>query len=122
MNGKGYTIKHEIYNLIIGILREAKSPMSTSGLFREAGLNCPKSPVPEYNQVSWMQGIFYIADKTIAVNTLNGYLWMAVCGIGWAAPGGILLGWALNKNISSRQWIMRFFMLMLLLMVSAGLI
>ena len=65
--------------------------------------------------VSWMQGIFYVADKTIAVNTLNGYLWMAVCGIGWAAPGGILLGWALNKNISSRQWIMRFFMLMLLL-------
>jgi hypothetical protein len=57
MSGKGYTIKHEIYNLIIGILREAKSPMSTSGLFREAGLNCPKSPVPEYNQVSWMQGI-----------------------------------------------------------------
>ena len=65
--------------------------------------------------VSWMQGVFYVADKTISVDPLNGYLWMAICGIGWAAPGGILLGWALNNNISSRQWIMRFFMLMLLL-------
>ena len=57
MSGKGYTIKQEIYNLIIGILQEAKTTMSTSALFRESGLNCPKSQVPEYNQVSWMQGI-----------------------------------------------------------------
>jgi hypothetical protein len=68
MSGKGYTIKHEIYNLIIGILREAKSPMSTSALFRESGLNCPKSSVPEYNQVSWMQGIL---DEMEAKDLIN---------------------------------------------------
>ena len=57
--------------------------------------------------VSWIQGIFYVGDGTIAIAPSVGYIWLILCGIGWAAPGGILLGWALGERVSIRNWVIR---------------
>ena len=67
--------------------------------------------------VSWIQGIFYLGDKTIAIAPQLGYFWLFLCGIGWAGPGGIILGWALGKTVSKFSWIIRSFMIIILLMV-----
>ena len=50
--------------------------------------------------VGWIRGIFNVGDETIAIEPWLGYFWLILCGIGWAAPGGILLGWALGDNVS----------------------
>lgn len=65
--------------------------------------------------VSWIRGIFYVGDETIAIDPWLGYFWFTLCGIGWAAPGGILLGWALSKRVSTGSWVIRSLMLILLL-------
>ena len=64
-----------------------------------------------YSQyVSWIRGILLVGEaKTI--EPWLGYLWFTLCGIGWAAPGGILLGWALGERVSVRYWIIRSIML-----------
>ena len=57
--------------------------------------------------VSWIRGMFNTGEEIIPISPWVGYLWFALCGIGWAAPGGIVLGWALNANISVRAWSVR---------------
>ncbi|NIA13781.1 MAG: hypothetical protein GWP08_06835 [Nitrospiraceae bacterium] len=57
--------------------------------------------------VSWMQGRFQVADGTIPIANSAGYLWFFICGMGWAAPGAIFLGWALSEKTSLLRWTMR---------------
>ncbi|MCF6286378.1 MAG: hypothetical protein L3K26_14475 [Candidatus Hydrogenedentes bacterium] len=57
--------------------------------------------------VSWIRDIFQVADGTISIAPWHGYLWFTICGIGWAAPGGIALGWALSKRSSALDWTLR---------------
>jgi hypothetical protein len=54
------------------------------------------------------------------INPGWGYAWLIMCGIGWAAPGGIVLGWALSKRTSVIIWITRSIMLVVLLVVMFG--
>ncbi|MCP4412201.1 MAG: hypothetical protein GY808_06495, partial [Gammaproteobacteria bacterium] len=63
----------------------------------------------------WILGNFSVGDETIAIEPWIGYLWFALCGIGWAAPGGILLGWALGGSASTVSWAIRSIMLAVLL-------
>lgn len=65
----------------------------------------------------WIQGVFQVGNETIHISPLLGYFWFTMCGIGWAAPGGILLGWALSKSTSVRIWTVRSLILLLLLAV-----
>lgn len=65
----------------------------------------------------WIRGIFSVDDGTIPINPGLGYFWFAMCGIGWAAPGGIILGWALNNNVTLKAWIMRILVLVPLLVL-----
>ncbi|MEN8193489.1 MAG: hypothetical protein ABFS12_11775 [Bacteroidota bacterium] len=67
--------------------------------------------------VSWIRGIFYVGNETIGIDPWLGYFWFTMCGIGWAAPGGILLGWALGKRVSPGRWIVRSLLLMILLIL-----
>ena len=70
--------------------------------------------------VAWMQGRFYVGDEILSIAPSIGYLWFVLCGIGWAAPGGIILGWALGKNAPLRYWIIRsLFVIVLLLFLFA---
>ncbi len=57
--------------------------------------------------VSWIQGRFYAGDEILSVSPWVGYAWFMLCGIGWAAPGGIILGWVLHANVSTRAWLVR---------------
>lgn len=57
--------------------------------------------------VSWIQGKFMVGDAIIPVAPWIGYAWFMICGIGWGAPGGILLGWALGTKTSRRRWLVR---------------
>jgi hypothetical protein len=65
--------------------------------------------------VSWMQGNFNVGEEVIAISPWIGYKWFVLCGIGWAAPGGILLGWALSKKASAFWWFVRSLFLLVLL-------
>lgn len=67
--------------------------------------------------VSWIQGRFFVGDEIIPISPWIGYVWFGICGIGWAAPGGILLGWALGKNVTPRQWLVRTLLLGVLLVL-----
>ncbi len=57
--------------------------------------------------VSWIQGLFNVGDEVIHVDPWIGWAWFLLCGIGWGAPGGVLLGWALSSKSSLRIWIGR---------------
>ena len=57
--------------------------------------------------ISWIQGRFEVAEGTVPVAPWVGYAWLVICGIGWGAPGGILLGWALGGRASLRPWLVR---------------
>ncbi|MCA9041792.1 MAG: hypothetical protein KDA65_15670 [Planctomycetaceae bacterium] len=57
--------------------------------------------------VNWIQGVFMVGDEVIDIPRWVGYLWFAICGIGWAAPGGIALGWALRGRVSLGHWLAR---------------
>lgn len=67
--------------------------------------------------VGWIRGIFYVGDETISIEPWLGYFWLVICGIGWAAPGGILLGWALGEQVSIGRWIVRSLTLFPLLII-----
>jgi hypothetical protein len=67
--------------------------------------------------VSWIQGRFNVGDEVIPVSPLTGYLWFIICGIGWGAPGGIVLGWALGKPAGARQWTCRVALMGILLVL-----
>ncbi len=57
--------------------------------------------------VSWIRGLFNVGDEVIHVSRRQGWLWFFLCGIGWGAPGGVLLGWALSQKTSWSVWLGR---------------
>ena len=57
--------------------------------------------------VSWIQGKFNVGDEIIPISPWIGYAWFVVSGIGWGAPGGIVLGWALSGKASFHRWLVR---------------
>ncbi|MCA9414393.1 MAG: hypothetical protein KC944_24485 [Candidatus Omnitrophica bacterium] len=57
--------------------------------------------------VAWIRGMFYLEDEIISISPWTGYLWFFICGIGWGAPGGVLLGWALSRKKSLAVWAAR---------------
>jgi len=66
--------------------------------------------------ISWIQGRFSIGQSLeiagqstafLPVSKWVGYLWLGICGIGWAGPGGIVLGWVLAKPVSITKWFAR---------------
>ncbi len=67
--------------------------------------------------VSWIQGVFYVGDGTMSVDPGLGYLWFFICGVGWAAPGAIVLGWVLGRRASTKQWVVRIVLFSLLLII-----
>ena len=56
---------------------------------------------------SWILGNFNVGDEVVPVSPWVGYAWFVICGIGWGAPGGIVLGWALNSRVSVTTWFVR---------------
>lgn len=67
--------------------------------------------------VAWIRGMFYAGDDIIPISPWLGYAWFAVCGVGWAAPGGIMLGWALHPGVSVRGWFARALLVVILLVM-----
>lgn len=65
----------------------------------------------------WILGNFSVGDKIIPIKPGLGYFWFTICGIGWAASGGIILGWALGKNRSVKIWLVRSLILIPLLIL-----
>ena len=63
----------------------------------------------------WILGNFSVGDGTIPISPWLGYWWFFLCGIGWAAAGGIVLGWVLGKKVGPINWIVRSLWLLLLL-------
>jgi len=61
--------------------------------------------------VGWIQGHFNVGNDIMPLSPLWGYAWLIMCGIGWAAPGGIVLGWALGNSAPVKTWIIRSFLL-----------
>ena len=59
--------------------------------------------------VSWIRGMFNVGDEVIPVAPWIGHAWFAITGIGWGAPGGIALGWALSEKVTLRGWFVRLF-------------
>lgn len=57
--------------------------------------------------VSWIRGEFSIGDSKIPIAPGIGYAWFVLCGIGWGAPGGIFLGWALAGKKGFGTWAAR---------------
>ena len=68
--------------------------------------------------VGWIRGNFQVGNETLHINPLWGYVWMAMCGIGWAAPGAVVLGWTLGKKASVKIWMVRssFFIVLLFIL------
>lgn len=67
--------------------------------------------------VSWIRGEFYVRDETLPVSPAAGYAWFTICGIGWGAPGGIVLGWVLGGTRSYSRWIVRSVLLGILIVL-----
>jgi hypothetical protein len=57
--------------------------------------------------VSWIRGMFNVGDEIIDIAPWVGWLGFIVAGIGWGAPGGIALGWALGGKTSLNGWLVR---------------
>jgi hypothetical protein len=70
--------------------------------------------------VSWIRGMFNVGEEIVPISPWKGYAWFAICGIGWGAPGGIILGWALGRHVSPGLWILRFALLLVLLLFLLG--
>ncbi|MCP4645637.1 MAG: hypothetical protein GY851_34650 [bacterium] len=71
--------------------------------------------------VSWIRGNFNVGDEVIPVAPWVGYAWFVLCGIGWGAPGGILLGWALHRRVSLGAWIVRALLFVMLVVFTFNL-
>ena len=67
--------------------------------------------------ISWIRGLFNVGDEIIPVSPWIGYAWLVLCGVGWAGPGGILLGWALGGKASTGRWLIRSLLLLALLVI-----
>jgi len=59
--------------------------------------------------ISWIMGRFQVSKEipNIAISPWLGYLWLFICGIGWAGFGCIALGWILKPKKSVIIWIFR---------------
>lgn len=64
--------------------------------------------------VSWIQGKFHVGEGVVPISPMHGYIWFAICGAGWGAPGGIVLGWVLDENASVARWALRVFLVCIL--------
>ncbi len=67
--------------------------------------------------VSWILGTFYVGNETLPISPVTGYIWFFICGMGWAAPGGIMLGWALTGKTSAGRWVVRSLWMIVLLLI-----
>jgi hypothetical protein len=65
--------------------------------------------------VSWIRGQFETEGGILPVARGTGLAWFILCGIGWGAPGGILLGWALDARRTVRVWTLRAALVVVLL-------
>ena len=65
--------------------------------------------------ISWIQGRFEVGEGTVPVAPWVGYAWLVICGIGWGAPGGIILGWVLHGKASLGCWLVRSLLVLVLL-------
>jgi len=95
------------------------SKRATSHCGWELGLRWRRAWIRPVRLVDTRQ--FAVRDEVIPVAPWIGYAWFALCGIGWGAPGGIILGWALHKRVSVAAWSVRallFLALLALLFVS----
>ncbi len=57
--------------------------------------------------VSWIRSMFQVGDDIVPIAPWYGYAWFAICGVGWAAPGAISLGWALAGRKTLGIWLPR---------------
>ncbi|TWU13691.1 hypothetical protein CA54_25260 [Symmachiella macrocystis] len=57
--------------------------------------------------VSWLRGDFNVGDEILPISAWLSLAWFGVCGIGWAAPGGIALGWTFAGRKSLGVWLAR---------------
>ncbi|MCB9206336.1 MAG: hypothetical protein H6611_03300 [Ignavibacteriales bacterium] len=67
--------------------------------------------------VGWIRNIFSYGNEKLFVDSIHGYVWFVICGIGWAAPGAIILGWVIDSNVSINNWIVRAILLILILII-----
>jgi hypothetical protein len=67
--------------------------------------------------VSWIRGIFNVDGQTIPISPWIGYAWFVICGVGWGAPGGIVLGWALSRKASTGCWLARSLLMLILIVL-----
>ena len=65
----------------------------------------------------WIRGMFYAGENIYQISPWTGYLWFAICGVGWAAAGGIILGWTLGDKVSFRIWMVRSLLILILLIL-----
>lgn len=63
----------------------------------------------------WILGRFNVGEDLLPISPVVGYLWFVICGIGWGAPGGIVLGWALGGPATPRRWAIRVLLMAVLL-------
>ncbi len=70
--------------------------------------------------VSWIRGMFEMPEGRIGIAPWQGYIWLAICGIGWAAPGGIALGWTLSQKHTLRDWQLRLALFIVLILLALG--
>lgn len=86
----------------------AKKGIDTRHVILWLGLGLALGGELGYGQYTgWIQGNFQVGNEIMHINPLWGYAWLVMCGIGWAAPGGIVLGWTLGEKVSAKIWIVR---------------
>jgi len=74
--------------------------------------------------VSWIQGKFFVngIDDTRDINPIIGYIWFWICGAAWGGIGGVLLGWILNKEVSTKTWLLRIIIPLVFALIGAMLV
>lgn len=67
--------------------------------------------------VSWIRGQFRVGEEILPISPWIGYAWFMICGIGSGATGSIILGWALSHKTSMGEWLLRIFLMLMLLII-----
>ncbi len=95
-----------------------KRGIDSRGIVLWLGLGIALGGELGYGQyVGWIMGNFNAGEEIIPISPWIGYVWFMLCGIGWAAPGGIMLGWALGNKVSKSFWLIRSILLFTLLIL-----
>lgn len=85
-----------------------RNGIDARGLVLWLGLGIALGGMLGYGQyVSWIRGEFSTTGGKLPISPWWGYTWFAITGIGWGAPGGILLGWTLHGKASPDAWLAR---------------